>query len=44
MIVNGSAQGRCEAPVTDRDRYRVEVYAHYWRHDVEKRRRAPLTR
>jgi hypothetical protein len=26
------------------DGYRVEVYAHYWRHDVEKRRPAPLTR
>jgi hypothetical protein len=30
--------------VADPDGYRVEVYAHYQRHDVEKRRPAPLTR
>jgi hypothetical protein len=26
------------------DGYRVDVYAHYLRHDVEKHRPAPLTR
>lgn len=30
--------------VADPDGCRVGVYAHYWRHDVEKRRPAPLTR
>jgi catechol 2,3-dioxygenase-like lactoylglutathione lyase family enzyme len=30
--------------VADPDRHRVEVYAHCQRHDVEKRRPAPLTR
>jgi catechol 2,3-dioxygenase-like lactoylglutathione lyase family enzyme len=30
--------------VADPDGYRVEVYAHCWRHDVEKRRPASLIR
>ena len=30
--------------VADPDGCRVEVYSHYSRHDVEKRRPAPLTR
>jgi hypothetical protein len=35
---------RVRVQVADPDGYRVDVYAHDSRHDVEKRRPAPLTR
>jgi hypothetical protein len=36
--------GLVRVRVADPDGYRVELYAHSERHDVEKRRPAPLTR
>jgi hypothetical protein len=41
---SGRTTGVSCVQVADPDGYRVEVYAHYWRHDVEKRRPASLTR
>jgi hypothetical protein len=34
----------CVFNLADPDRFRIELYAHDWRHDVEKPRPAPLTK
>jgi hypothetical protein len=41
---SGRTTGISCVQVADPDGYRVEVYAHCWRHDVEKRRPASLIR